>query len=320
MSIIDRVTRFCNLSILDHTVATRKGIVKMYRDSGQSMADFCDRHCLSKGTLGYWNSKYNLLVEKGIDMFYDKGGRPPLLDATSELAVTTQLINATKDQRSIRKRDFSKLCSEQAVENRKRRNIGVTHLTISPTTSRRYKARLNVGEKQGQFKTQARIEAERDPRNAYSMIAMATAFSSQLSPHMIFNWDATQFVINGDGEKSMVYIKGELDSPLTHPGSGGLNFAIKLYHFHCAAGFPAIPVFIVAVDSLDEDDLICHKVLGLSNNTAPSSYGYLCFTKTRCCNKKFYSWFASTVVCPFVEQQREDFECKVYRYLKKEFL
>ena len=160
MSIIDRVTRFCNLSILDHTVATRKGIVKMYRDSGQSMADFCDRHCLSKGTLGYWNSKYNLLVEKGIDMFYDKGRRPPLLDATSELAVTTQLINATKDQRSIRKRDFSKLCSEQAVENRKRRNIGVTHLTISPTTSRRYKARLNVGEKQGQFKTQARIEAE----------------------------------------------------------------------------------------------------------------------------------------------------------------
>ena len=47
----------------------------------------------------------------------------------------------------------------------------------------------DISQGKRQFKKHARIAAEADPRNAYSMVAMTTAFAKDLSPHLIMNWD-----------------------------------------------------------------------------------------------------------------------------------
>jgi hypothetical protein len=54
-----------------------------------------------------------------------------------------------------------------------------------------------------------------------------------------------------------------------------------------------------------------HEIHGLSNSTDLDSKGYLVFTKTRCCNERFYEWYMTTIVVPFVKKMRELFpdEC-----------
>jgi hypothetical protein len=171
-----------------------------------------------------------------------------------------------------------------------------------------------------QFKTHARIVAEADPRNAYSMYLKSKAFCSQLFPEMIFNWNATQYVVNSDGDESGIFIKAELpsDRDLSGESGGGLDFAMKLYHFHNAAGFCSPPVFVIADNSMSEGEYKVFKIDRLNSDRSMDSYGYLCFTKTRACNSTFYKWFVFNVVVPYITERREKRSCKVRKCQSKE--
>ncbi len=48
----------------------------------------------------------------------------------------------------------------------------------------------------GQTKTSARVRAEKDLRNAFTMAAMMVAFGSGVSPYLLFNWDSTTFQVS----------------------------------------------------------------------------------------------------------------------------
>jgi hypothetical protein len=136
---------------------------------------------------------------------------------------------------------------------------------------------------------------------------------------MIFNWDATQFCVSSDPNSSGVFIKAELpdDQPLTSVSSGNLDFTIKLYHCHHAGGSCAEPVYVIADDSMEAEDFVARRIMGLSSNNQQGSYGWLCFTKTRACNNAFYEWFGETIVCSFIEFTRECHEhCQVIYYSK----
>jgi hypothetical protein len=125
------------------------------------------------------------------------------------------------------------------------------------------------------LKTDARIEAEADPRNAFSMICMVKAFCEDLDMKLIFNWDATQYIVSEDLQKNGVYIKAERaqNGPLTGPSSGALAFAIKLYHFHDAGGYSAPPVFVLADDASGENDFYYCRVSGFGMSNEMSAYG-----------------------------------------------
>jgi hypothetical protein len=139
---------------------------------------------------------------------------------------------------------------------------------------------------------------------------MVKAFCEFLTPHMLFNWDATQFRIDLDSNKIVVIEKDEDDdSPISRKSSGSLAFAIKLYHFHNANGGVAPAVWVVADDSMDEEDCDFFEVAGL-NNVAGNSCGFLCFTKNRSGNINFYNKFLNTIIVPFVTETREMQDCK----------
>jgi hypothetical protein len=81
--------------------------------------------------------------------------------------------------------------------------------------------------------------------------------------------------------------------------------AIKYYHLHNAAGVVAPAVMIVADGKSKEDALVVHgPIAGLTNDVGIEGKGYLCITKTRCCNAAFYRWYNQTILCPFVDQCR----------------
>lgn len=310
-SVLSRLRANTDLSKVERSATNKIAMIKDCYEGTKTVEEWATNHNLPVGTVKHWYTQYCKMINTGINTFHDKGGRPPALDESSKQSIKEKVIQATRAQTSLTKRKFRELCGEEHIETLKRRNIACCNRKLHSKTIKTYFNSIEAATKQGQSKTNARIVAERDPRNAYSMHAMVAAYCEELVPHLIFNWDATQFVISPEGETVLVYIKGELDGPLTQESSGTLGYAIKLYHLHSAAGIPGPPVFVIADSTLGDSEYIVEKVLGLGNTNDPSAYGYLVFTKTRCCNKPFYEWYAHTVVAPFVKFIRDSYGCKV---------
>eukprot|EP00981_Chlorochromonas_danica_P010810 scaffold3418_cov207-Ochromonas_danica.AAC.1 len=55
----------------------------------------------------------------------------------------------------------------------------------------------------------------------------------------------------------------------------GLDYAMKLYHFHCAAGFPAPPVFVSGDYMLKKIEYNACEVQGLCRGTSLDGYGHV---------------------------------------------
>ena len=127
---------------------------------------------------------------------------------------------------------------------------------------------------------------------------------------LVFNWDATTFSCGNDEvNQEKVYVKieqrGSKEVPTQIVTDGSLGVYIKKYFFHNSAGKVAPPVYVVADDSMDAQEINVHKIMDLSNIICAGSYGFLVFCKSRACNKTFYKWYGETVVIPFVEDCRE---------------
>ncbi len=153
-----------------------------------------------------------------------------------------------------------------------------------------------------QTKTNARILAEGDPRNVLTMAIMMKCFCEHMNPKLLFNWDATQYEVNHDKNMKTIVILNEIDDiPPTIKSSGSLSFFVKHYHLHNALGYVAPPVYVIANDALQPEDLVARQVtdIGFNGGTA-----WLCFTKTRGGNAAFFDFYFNSVVIPFVVQVR----------------
>ena len=309
------ITRHADLRPLMASKEGKMIIAEDFLNSGLTLKEYSARHGLAESTLFDYKDKFLKLVNLGIDCCYDGPGRPRSIDKVGEENLAQILQNRRAEKNSPTKRDFTSLVIAEATQTKRRKGEAGVVTEISWHTIEKLRVTLNIDEGEGQITTNARSEAESDPRNAYSMYCMNKAFCIQLKPYMIGNWDATQFIVQSDGDTTLLFIKSEDRSvkqqPLTKVGSGDLGVGIKMYHFHNAHGIPAIPVFVMADDSLDAEDFIHHKVDGLGYTNDFDKYGYVCFTKTRCCNKAFYRWYAKTIVVPFVKMSREKGKCKV---------
>lgn len=195
---------------------------------------------VDESTLRKWLRLYNLYTKEGNNRVHNGGGRPRLLDTIAEDFVRTSISNLVRQQHTPTYHEVKLLIVRGAQETQHRRGFTSGSLdveTVSETYVRNFFKALKLEKGTVQLKTNARIIAEADPRNAYSMICLVKGFCDGLSPRLIFNWDATQFVISDDLHAKGVYIKAEKlqDQPLTAEGSGNIGFAIKYYHLHNSA-------------------------------------------------------------------------------------
>jgi hypothetical protein len=259
-------TRTLDVSKLTLEVPDKVLIVEQFykesKESGISLREFAETHCIAKSTFSDWKKLYDIYQSQGINLFHGKCGKPAYLHEELLELVKKIISDSCRRQKSLTPAQFRHLLLKASEVAKTQRGLAPTGVTCSRQYISDFKKYYDVGSQEVQFKTHARIEAESDPRNAYSMHVMAAAFCEDLSPNLIFNWDATQYVVSYDPESKGVFIKSEKadDSPLTAESSGGLNFAIKLYHFHNANGCCADPVFVIADDSMSENDVVIHKI------------------------------------------------------------
>jgi hypothetical protein len=115
-------------------------------------------------------AKYQSDQESGISTFRDSGsGRPPKIDGIGSDSILTELAKRTRAQHAPNRAEFKAMVVTEIDESAKRRNIAVVTPTVSRRTMWNLKHRLNLGAKTAQLKTHARIAAEADPRNSFSM-------------------------------------------------------------------------------------------------------------------------------------------------------
>jgi len=273
------------------TAEYKKLWVQHWKESGQSVKSFVALHGGARSTFQRWVEADLILENTGVDTFHDGGGRPCYLDEENFNLLKQTIEELNLAQKSPDQKQFRELVFKFIKKSMTDRNTGVEIVDISDSFVSEVRNRLGAALIKSQHKPSARIKAESDPRNTYTMSAMAHAFCEFLDGNMIFNWDATQYIVLSDKDTYKVFIKSEKTEgkACTDESDGNLDTLIKLYHFHNAGGIVADPVFIIADDSMKDEEYEVHRIAGLSNKCG-MGYGYLVVTKTRAANKAFYRW------------------------------
>lgn len=173
-----------------------------------------------------------------------------------------------------------------------------------------------------QIVSKARMEACSDPRMLYSVWIMMNSLTKSLPPQLIWNWDATQFIVGqSDRDKKVYSVKLDDGSanrtPLGLVGDESLDIAIKWMFMGSAAGAAAPLVFMAAVDGLNVEECKVFAIPGLTSTVDSNAVGYLCLCPTRAGNAAFFSWFIQNIAITTVEKCRRLYELPTG--LNKEF-
>ena len=256
-------------------------------------------------------SSYKRRVEKGQQM-YEKAGNRLLCDQEHQDDIVKQIDDAIVRKRGYGKRGLKKLFKKGTQESQ--RKLGV-HFSreISDRTQRRYQQKNNITMKNAETKTDARLNAEFDLRNAFSQIIMwfsVLFFVNKLC--CIINYDATQFEFGKANKMAKVATTANTKRSKTRPfatsseeSSMELNYHVK-YYCICNAAGRLCPtwVFLVADGQMSPDEHLVYPVMGLSQ--VENEFGYICFCKSRAGNAKFYDWLNKTVVAGFIKMIKRD--------------
>ena len=126
---------------------------------------------------------------------------------------------------------------------------------------------------------------------------------------MIINSDATQFTVGGNVKKKteVVYSNSRNTSyeplkVLPDQREGLTAYSIKYYAIISAGGYVANPIFIIADEHMNEDDIAIYEIAPMGLSTNPHCKGYLVFCKTRRLNKEIYEWMAEEVMIIFIKE------------------
>lgn len=249
--------------------------------------------------------KYKWML-KNNKKFNKSEGRPRLIDEEEAMKVVQSITAAEASNESVHY-DQMQATWQKAAESTVAKTGMHLHTKISKRTKNRYNKKY-ISAVNAQTKPAARLQAERDIKNAFSQIVMwKSTVEVVKKPCCIINYDATQFEFGPNKDNTKVAVPKDFErqkSKAVSTASGNkskdLLFYIKYFCMAAASGHlcPYF-VFVVADDRMDSEKCLVYPVKGLSNEESMS--GYLCFCKTRGCNSEFFKWFNRTVIPQFVD-------------------
>lgn len=142
------------------------------------------------------------------------------------------------------------------------------------------------------------------------MAAANYAFAMDKPADLIGNYDATQFIVSNRNNELLARVADpdEDIEVLTLRESSTLDQAVKWLMLCNAAGKTGQDVFLIADPSLNEGEMMCHKIPGLNHSDSSNSDGYLCVSRTISGNKNFFRWYFQEFVQSFLRESRRHFD------------
>jgi hypothetical protein len=298
----------------DLTIDEKIHLCVRFQDYDGSITSFAKAHSMPPSTMVKYLQKFDILALKGKNLFNDScGGRPPLIDAVTLNLCQNEFKEAYIAQNSVLTNSFNDILVSNHIISREKKGLGPKTTEISKTSKRRYKKLLDLKDVLPQKKTQTRIEAEMDIRNAYAMFITVKAYADFFPPQLKFNFDAYHVYVtpSDDNCSSCVMIPknledGEPKLTPTRPSGGELSYAVKVYFLHNASGTCGDPVYVLALnDFVDKDYFSIHSIYGLGISTCASNKGYVCLVRTRNTNSAFLEYYFNNIVLPYIELTKE---------------
>jgi len=155
--------------------------IEHIKESGLSLFKASKKYNINENRLKDWVKRYN----KGLCL-HDRSGRPTSIDEDSASDFRLWLMEQRQAQRTPRVKEVKNHIIEAVKKTKRARGQFDNDGDIHRRTIKRFKVSMDCRQGKGQTKTEARIEAEGDIRNAYSMAIMFLSFCSQLHSTMIY--------------------------------------------------------------------------------------------------------------------------------------
>ncbi len=287
-------------------------VVWKIEQPGVHAVNYCNSLGLNRRTVYHWKQRIDSKQE-----LHDTIGRPVTLEYQDMKEIEKDVIKLRAEGKPADVDKVKSLINEKAMEVAARRNV-VYRGQMDDRTGQsymKYQDLLQV--KPAQEKSLARFQSENDIMNAVSTLLMwKYIFEHVGDPRLVLNFDATQFGLTPrieDTPKVVVSVKNEEDAhnkdrPASAPikGKSDLMYFIKFFLIINLAGQHCSELcFVLADDRLGDDECYFYDVPELSTSSAEDAKGWVCFSKTRCPGEKFFVWFATTVLLPYIERLRK---------------
>jgi hypothetical protein len=151
--------------------------------------------------------------------------------------------------------------------------LGTSSTEVSDRFLSKLEDELCINSGEAEETTDARAAAVADKKNSYTFAALNTLISKIVKRPLIMNADATQFTVGHDMKKKVKvkFIEKLNGRPLkvlpSEDGEGHGLFTIKYYLLITAQGDQADPIYIIADDKMDENEVDIHEIKQLSVNS-----------------------------------------------------
>lgn len=300
------LTKYKDLSEEDFTGKDQEKIVNLYNEKIK-----VNPH-LSVETFASWFSLNAVTVRMWILRFRRRGrlmgkrGPPSRIDDEGVDYVLQEVKQYRKTNHEPPNRaQVSTILKTAADATSTRRGTQKAALSYRLVSS--YIKRLDLRARVPQVITPARDRACSDPRMIYSTMIMVNALVAGLPPEVIWNWDATTFIIPTPGAEQVVYVvkDDELLIPPAVVTEDPLPFAIKWLQLADAAGSTAPMLLIIGVADIPKDEAQMYSLFGLNYTGDPRAEGYIIFCKTRAAFDEVYRWFMEEHVIPLINDIRK---------------
>ena len=246
-----------------------------------------------------------------------KRGRPDLVDGEGNIELHQFAdTNEVEDTTAKHARFADKM---KEVIRKTSAKAGKTYVKpIGKRTIRRQMKKLGFKSALTDTSTTKRIEAEHESCSASIRLVVFESIAKHVSsPHLLINYDATQFLVANKAHKKAETVvsvdrshKNRNKPTKTDPDSKSkeLDFAIKWFCIATGGGRTCNDlVFLVADGALEDSEFYVYEVDDLCVNVTGDGRGYVCFSKTRCGNENFFKWLNEVVLFPFIEMTKKKY-------------
>mgnify|MGYP001604754038 CR=1 FL=1 len=281
-------------------------ILWKFQNDRENFKSFIEKHDIKYSTVTTWNQ----IVDNG-GILQNRRGRPNSIDDIGIKNLKDEISDGVIKKHPMNEGQLLDRMQVVAKESYSRRNKNL-FCEINRKTINKAMLDNHISLKNAQIKPNAREAAEKDPSNAVSTYFLFQYGMKYVkNNYLVLNYDACQVVIDDNNityTKVAVNTDEVLDTGPLNINTSSTNFPYCIKYM-CVCSLNGqlcpYPVFLMADNSLGKDEFYWYKIPQMSFEISLNGYGYICFCKTRCGNAKFFKWFNTEVLIPYIALLRE---------------
>lgn len=242
-------------------------------------------------------------------------GRNQILSDNQALVLRGMVDAACESSYQMKQKEFKAAAIMCIKESYIERNIGISDsYEPDPKTLNTIIERIGCKGMVGESTTNCRFKAVEDFRNfvSYAAVNHFVINEMKVPNELILSLDATQYKMGHDNQDEDIMVivpKQFFGTAKVLPDEsevGHIAYFIKLFLLISAGCKQADPVYVIADNSMDPEEIVVYNLNGFGTGTKVyEGNAWLIICKTRVGNLKLFQWINTNIIIPFVKELRK---------------